>query len=334
MLEYIPSDCAFSPPRQLPTYDYDKMVNYLTITTLLSLYLAVPSFAQVHNLVERFQGQDFFDKWDFFDQADPTHGSVTFLNKQDAQSTNLARVEGDTFVMAVDNTTQLPVGKPRNSIRISSQATYSTGLIIADIAHAPHGCSVWPAWWTVGPDWPNGGEIDVMEGINDGPLNQYTLHTSQGCSIDTNQKMAGKIGNANCAVGGGSNTGCGVQDTDPRSYGHGFNVAGGGVFAHNVDKSGISIWHFARSEVPQDIIDQKPDPSTWGEPVAFYAADSCDVASHFHDHVLTFDITLCGDWAGSAYSGSGCPGTCAEAVADPKNFDYAWWQVNSVAIYD
>lgn len=47
---------------------------------------------------------------------------------------------------------------------------------------------------------------------------------------------------------------------------------------------------------------------------------SCDIASHFQDHVLTIDTTICGDWAGSAYESSGCPGTCADAVADPKNF--------------
>lgn len=31
-------------------------------------------------------------------------------------------------------------------------------------------------------------------------------------------------------------------------------------------------------------------------------------------------MTLCGDWAGTSYEAAGCPGTCAERVADPTSF--------------
>lgn len=46
------------------------------------------------------------------------------------------------------------------SVRISSKKLYNGGLFIADFWSTPHGCSTWPAWWSVGPNWPNGGEID------------------------------------------------------------------------------------------------------------------------------------------------------------------------------
>jgi len=36
---------------------------------------------------------------------------------------------------------------------------------------------------------------------------------------------------------------------------------------------------------------------------------------------FTADITFCGDWAGNSYATSGCPGTCAERLQDPKNFE-------------
>lgn len=44
------------------------------------------------------------------------------------------------------------------SVRITSKKTWSSGLFIADFAQVPHGCSVWPAYWSVGPNWPTGGK--------------------------------------------------------------------------------------------------------------------------------------------------------------------------------
>lgn len=285
-------------------------------------------------LADKYQGQSFLDEWDFFSQSDPTHGMVRYQSKENAQSKNLAFVQDDgTFVMAVDSTTQLNVGDYRDSVRISSKKSYTQGLFIADIYSMPHGCSVWPAWWTVGPNWPNGGEIDVLEGVHNQAKNQYTLHTSTGCTIDTSVDVSGTLGNKQCAVGGSDNSGCAFIDPDITSYGNAFNLLAGGVFAHEWTDEGIKVWHFPRTSIPADITSGSPDPDSWPTPAAFFSSSSCDMASHFYDHVLTFDITLCGDWAGATYSGAGCPGSCAERVADPSNFKYAKFNVNYVAVY-
>lgn len=49
----------------------------------------------------------------------------------------------------------------------SRQTAYSNGgLFIYDVAHMPTGCGLWPSIWMVGPNWPAGGEIDIIEGVH------------------------------------------------------------------------------------------------------------------------------------------------------------------------
>ena len=111
----------------------------------------------------------------------------------------------------------------------------------------PHGCSVWPAWWTVGSNWPNGGEIDIVENVHDATHNQYTLHTSSGCTLDrspqTNlaQPFTSTVIGTTCASSNSDNNGCGFVDDNPNSYGHGFNDIAGGVYAMLWNEDGISI---------------------------------------------------------------------------------------------
>ena len=248
--------------------------------------------------------------------------------------------------MAVDDTTTLGDGQNRKSVRIQSTKSYDSGLFIADIYSMPHGCSVWPAWWMVGPNWPNDGEIDIIEGVNLNTVNQYTLHTSDGCTLDktatssllsnATSKIAAftsKVLGTQCASSDNSNAGCAFLESSTNSYGHGFNDLAGGVYATLVDDTGVSIWRFERGSIPEDIDNQTPDPTSWGAPNAFWSAATCNVGQHFSNMQMVFDITLCGDWAGSSFSSDGCSGSCSATVADPTNFSLAKWKVNYVAVY-
>ncbi|KAG0649466.1 putative endo-1 [Hyphodiscus hymeniophilus] len=102
----------------------------------------------------------------FLQGPDPTNGYQAFA---------FAREEGYVYpnyqngaaYMGVDNVTVLTYpGTGRKSVRISSQKSWTHGLFISDIVHMPGGiCGVWPAHWTLGPNWPSNGEIDIIEGI-------------------------------------------------------------------------------------------------------------------------------------------------------------------------
>ncbi|KAF8159493.1 glycoside hydrolase family 16 protein [Crassisporium funariophilum] len=289
-------------------------------------------------LKDYYRGQSFLDDWEFFSSPDPTHGNVNYQTRENAMAKKLAYVQQDgTTILAVDDFSPVPPGGNRDSVRISTKKKYNGGLFIADFWAMPHGCSVWPAYWSVGPNWPGGGEIDILEGVHEQPTNQYTLHTGPDCSLANSfdeKTAAARLIHPECASSGTDNRGCGFLDDDTRTYGTEFNLLAGGVFVHLWDSRGIKVWRFLRDSIPADISSQKPDPSTWPTPAAFFPSTNCDMASHFYEHALVLDTTVCGDFGGPTYASSGCPGTCAEAISNTTNFKWAKWKLNYIAVYN
>ncbi|KAF8498638.1 concanavalin A-like lectin/glucanase domain-containing protein [Russula emetica] len=286
-----------------------------------------------YRLVDQYKGRDFLDeaRWSASTEPDATHGLVQYVSQDTAQSEGMTKVlPNGAAILSVNNKTDLPLNTPRQSMHIMTTKRYNGGLFIADFQRMPFGCSLWPAYWSFGAgNWPEDGEIDILEGVNKQATNQMTLHTGPHCSLDENPKFnsasegtfLGNVLSRACASSPSDNAGCGISDPDPSSFGQGFNEAGGGVFAHLWNQDGIKIWHFKRSLIPQDITSGNPDPSTWSTPTAFWSNIDCDMATHFIDHSLVIDTTLCGDWAGTAYGSSGCSGTCVQAVSKASNFE-------------
>lgn len=305
---------------------------------------APPSPTGPMTLVDKFAGTSFFDNFDFFTQSDPTHGLVQYVSQQEAATSGLIYTDSQNVVhIGVDSNTSLPVGGFRNSVRISSKKVYNGGLFVLDVNAMPGGCSLWPAFWTVTQDnWPTNGEIDIVEGVNLDTQNQMTLHTAPGCTLDTSAAPAqfnelaftGNVLATNCDALVDSNSGCGVLDPSPASFGQAIENNGGAVFAMLWDSIGIRVWHFTRSNTPPDLTAFAPNPVGWPVPNAFWSTVTCPVNQFFQDHVIVINTSLCGDFAGSVYPSSGCPATCAEHVADPNNFKTnAEWKINYVATY-
>ncbi|PQE16330.1 hypothetical protein CJF32_00006223 [Rutstroemia sp. NJR-2017a WRK4] len=294
--------------------------------------------AATYKLVDNYNAANFFSSFSFYSGADPTHGYVSYQSQSAAQSAGLINTNNNQVYLGVDHTTVNP-SAGRASVRISSNKAYTHGLFIADIAHMPGSiCGVWPAFWLFGPNWPNSGEIDIIEGVNLAGSNAVTLHTGPNCVVNIAGSQSGTVlQNPDCNSGNGNN-GCSASTSVANAYGTSFNNNGGGVYAMQWESSGIYVWFFPRNKIPADITAGKPVTGNWGLPVvAFNGGSGCTVDNSFKNQNIVFDTTFCGDWAGAVWSSGSCASaasTCQAYVgANPGAFAQAYWGINSVKVY-
>ncbi|KAK5112446.1 hypothetical protein LTR62_004202 [Meristemomyces frigidus] len=311
-------------------------MSFFTLATCI-LALGTTGWAQYVLTDDYLAEGSFFNKFAFWDTSDPTHGFVDYQTQGNASDQQLISSSSTNVRLGVDSTNIQTNGRP--SVRLTSTKSYSSGLFILDADHMPFGCGTWPAFWLVGPDWPAGGEIDIIEGVNEQTSNDMTLHTSDGCSITNNEKFTGSITTPDCyvdAAGQPNNAGCQIGTTNTQTYGAGFNANKGGVYATEWTSSAISIYFFPRGSIPADITSGWPNPSGWGEPLAQFQG-GCDIPSFFSDQQIVFDTTFCGDWAGNVWSSGSCApkaSTCDAFVANnPAAFTEAYWSINALKVY-
>ncbi|KAI9847965.1 MAG: hypothetical protein M1837_001482 [Sclerophora amabilis] len=315
----------------------------MALRNLASSLLLLSSIKPIiagYDLSDDYSGKSFFSGFSFFTGPDPTQGFVQYVDLKTAAISGLVGASNDTVYLGVDRTNPAPLG--RASVRLESKKTFNKGLFIADIKHMPGGiCGTWPAFWMVGSNWPDDGEIDILEGVNDQAQNAMTLHTSAGC-VSTSPDHSGMLETDDCDVNAPhqhKNAGCKITHPSTSSYGADFNAHHGGVYATEWTSQAIKIWFFTRDRIPHDIAAGTPNPSTWGQPSAHFAGD-CDIDSRFHDLRIIFDTTFCGDWAGDVWdSAETCTAlphgrTCDGFVANnPTAFRDAYWEINSLKIY-
>ncbi|KAG5640368.1 hypothetical protein DXG03_008893, partial [Asterophora parasitica] len=152
-----------------------RLLSLVTVVLASSFQTLGATYHQSDNIV----GSGFLSAFSVESLADPTHGRVNYVDAGTAASENLTYANGDTFILRADYKKTLTAGGPgRDSVRIQSNKQYTTSVAIFNVRHIPQGCGTWPAIWTVGGDWPNQGEIDILEGVNDQGPNAATLHTN------------------------------------------------------------------------------------------------------------------------------------------------------------
>jgi len=310
-------------------------------TSLAALFLLLTGSvrAAMYDVTDTFQGNSFFTGFYFYSGADPTNGRVNYVTQAEAQTLGLAYVSGSNFILRADSSTTLSAsGAGRNSFRLISNNQYTTHVAIFNMQHMPQGCGTWPAVWELGQNWPYGGEVDIIEGVNDQAPNLSSLHTSPGCTMPASRDETGNPTVLDCNAFANSNAGCGVQTTAPNSYGPRFNSNGGGWYAIERTPTFIKIWFWPNgaSNIPSDVLNGASSVKTdaWGSPTANYPNTQCDINSKFGPANIIINLTFCGDWAGSVYPNSGCPGICVDYVNEyPAAFIDAYFNFNWIKVY-
>lgn len=324
---------------------YNTML-YSTIFHLLLASTIIPSTLAQYALSQDYSGANFFTGFDFFTGADPTDGHVQFVDMNTANTTGIAGImsggaANNAVYLGVDSTTVAPQG--RGAIRVTSSQTFQHALVVADIAHMPGGvCGTWPSMWMLGADktWPQGGEIDIVEGVNAQPTNQMTLHTDAGVVVSNGTDFSGELVTSNCNIAApdqDTNAGCGVADNSNLTFGSGFNAANGGVYATEWTSEFIKIWFFPRGSIPSDVAAGTPTPSdAWGVPASLFQGNF-SMDSHFQNLQIIFDTTFCGQWAGTTWNTSSCASlapTCEDYVTNnPSDFADAYWAINTLQVF-
>ncbi|KAF7191954.1 Endo-1,3(4)-beta-glucanase [Pseudocercospora fuligena] len=337
-----------------------SLLSALTVTFALCLSNALARYVLQDDYFEVDEHGAFFDKFRFWEDEDPTKGFVLYKNYGDCLEAGLISNTTVNVIMRADSHNIAPFG--RSSVRIESKKTYDHGLLVIDLDHMPGSiCGVWPAFWSYGPSWPNDGEIDIIEGINQFRANRMSLHTGPGCYLKNRtthfHAYSGEVLYTHCTPSNTSNTGCSIGSFDLTTYGDGFNAIGRGIYATEWTSKHISIWFFPRHSIRKDVngpLGRTPDPGTWGLPLSRFDL-TCDIGMNFKNHSIVFDITFCGGWAGgkqwntsipvnstwppthnqrntSCAAKTGC--TCEDWVRDhPEAFEEAYWSVNALRVY-
>lgn len=134
--------------------------------------------------------------------------------------------------------------------------------------------------WLVGPDWPNGGEVDIIEGVNDQTFDSVAFHTGPNCAVEDNGNFTGELSQTECGGDENADGGCAIASNDEESYGVGFNDIGGGVYATEINSEEVNVWFFKRDSIPDDITSGEPNPGSWPKPLAQFAGAGCDIPTH------------------------------------------------------
>ncbi|KAK3403126.1 hypothetical protein B0T20DRAFT_343923 [Sordaria brevicollis] len=304
-----------------------------------------PVSSKTYQLSESYNSGNFLEKFTFFEgghglaKSDYNHGFVQYQSKDAAVSSGLIKTEGDDIRIGVDSKTTLGLTAGRKSVRLESTASYNTGLFIAKFNHFPKPvCGAWPAFWMVGDNWPQDGEVDIYEMWSMADHNRITYHTGTPeqvgeCKIidETHIESSETRNCDNYAKGQWTNEGCGVTEKKGQ-----WGNPNGGVYAIEWTEDHLSVWSWPTE--PTDIENGEPKPETWGMPHMSVTSKTCDVEKAFKNLRFILNINFCGDAAGQLFGADAKCGRKAEScnayvAENPQEFEDVYWKIQYLDVY-
>ncbi|KAJ5486141.1 hypothetical protein N7530_000441 [Penicillium desertorum] len=193
------------------------MVRIPTLIGAVTLALSKMAAAK-YTLSNSYDATNFFDGFEFRNGTGSS-GFAQYVDAATAEAKSLAGIRDGKVYLGVDNTTENTTGG-RQSVRVITKNVWTNGVYIADIAHMPgNACGVWPAYWTSDPDWPNSGEIDIIESVNMQKTPIITLHSGKNCVVTNTGSAAGSVLVDPDWDSSTSSGGCSQTSTNTHAYG-------------------------------------------------------------------------------------------------------------------
>lgn len=305
--------------------------------------------AEGFKLTHDLRGGELLNFFNFEQKPGDNAGFANWVQDGSLQYVN----DKGNVVFATDST---PVVDSRKTTRAVSKDTFSKGLFISRITHMPSTYGSWPSFWMVSNKaWPEGGEIDILEGVGSFSQNAASVHTTAGCSMPvsaleqtTSKFMLSGPQQTNCDTHATDSQGCGLRDDTPNTFGPGFNNVGGAYVAVHITDEFVKVHQWPGDSAPQDVKNNAPAPSTWDKPALFLPNDQCNIGSHFYDLQLVFSTNVCGKWPGELWnldaSYAGQAQSSAQATGVDSCYEYAhshgaewgnaFFEVASISIFE
>ncbi|KAM3501336.1 hypothetical protein MY10362_005625 [Beauveria mimosiformis] len=320
--------------------------------------------AAKYSLSQTYDSTNFLKEFHFRetgtlpDRQDDNWAWVKYQNVKDAEEKGIASVKDNKVYLGVDHETKLKndeAGPRRDTLRVQSKWSFREGLVITRFYHMPKPvCGAWPAYWTLGENWPLNGEIDMYEGWNLHAVNKPAIHTGPKrvvgqCYLDSS--ASAKIVSEDCDNEFQNNRnawrgqGCQVEEVKDGIWG----ASDGGIQALEWTKDTIKLYTWPTGKEPENIDSKTPDTSSWGTPSVQLSSPGCDTSKAFGNQTILFTLPFCGDPPGNnqfwtqlpadSKGGQTCKqitgaDTCIKYVAEnPEAFKDFYFGINDVRLF-